>query len=407
VPEVLDPVQAALQRDEAGDRSREGSRSARLDALRALAAMMVLLAHASFIANDGHAGPVGTALRQMLGAGVLIFFSLSGYLIAGPFLRALVTGDALPRTAPYLVRRAARIYPAYWLAFAAVLILLWPAGGVEPYQVPVHVLLLQSSWPAVGEPSAIFFVAWTLGVEVAFYALVPLAAALLRRLHPRPWRPERLALVVLGAGVASLAWTYFVNVHVGNATSRPALVARIGLQTWLFTFAPGMLVALLAMAPSHPLRRLFARPALTLPLVVALWGAAYALERSGSAWVHNTEQLAYVLASGALLGTVVAAGPWIRPFARVLAPLGLVSYGIYLWHDIVVEVIRRHPSAGVHGGAGAWLADIAIVTAITVPIATASWLAIERPSIHWAAAWARRRRAVPQAAAARLGQEPT
>src|SRR3954463_4951905 len=142
--EADDPVAAALARDETGDRSAERARSAPLDAVRALAALMVLVAHASFVANDGVAGPVLTALRQMFGAGVLIFFSLSGYLIAGPFLRALAAGDELPRAVPYLVRRAARIYPAYWLALGAVLVLLWPAGGVEPYQFPVHVLLLQS-----------------------------------------------------------------------------------------------------------------------------------------------------------------------------------------------------------------------------------------------------------------------
>src|SRR5262249_10509534 len=147
-------------------------------------------------------------LRQMLGAGVLIFFSLSGYLIAGPFLRALVDGRPLPGIRSYLVRRVARIYPAYWLAFGAVLLLLWPPGGVRAYQVPVHLLLLQSSWPVNGEPTAIFFVAWTLGVEMAFYAFVPLAAWALRAIHPRPWRPGRLAAVVLAGGVASAAWSY-------------------------------------------------------------------------------------------------------------------------------------------------------------------------------------------------------
>jgi peptidoglycan/LPS O-acetylase OafA/YrhL len=122
--EPLAPVDIALRRDETVDRTAERNRSAVVDSVRALAALMVLVAHSSFIANNGTPGAVGLALRQMLGAGVLIFFSLSGYLIAGPFLRALVDGRPLPSISTYLVRRATRIYPAYWIAFAAVLILL-------------------------------------------------------------------------------------------------------------------------------------------------------------------------------------------------------------------------------------------------------------------------------------------
>src|SRR5439155_18197128 len=133
-----------------------------------------------------------------------------------PFIRALVEGTPLPRTGPYLLRRATRIYPAYWLAFGAVLLLLWPQGGVRPYQYPVHLLLLQSSWPHAGEPTAIFFVSWTLGIEIAFYVFVPIAAALAHALHPRPWPVGRLALVVLALGLASLAWTYVGNVHLAH-----------------------------------------------------------------------------------------------------------------------------------------------------------------------------------------------
>jgi peptidoglycan/LPS O-acetylase OafA/YrhL len=403
--EPMDATDVALRRDEVGDRTRERNRSAVIDAVRALAALMVLLAHASFIANDGHASDLGTALRQMLGAGVLIFFSLSGYLIAGPFLRALVSGEELPRVGPYLVRRAARIYPAYWVAFAAVLILLWPAGGVRAYQFPVHLLLLQSSWPVAGEPTSIYFIAWTLSVEVAFYVFVPLAALALRALHPKPWPPGRLAAVVVGAGAASVAWTYFGNVGLASDASRPALVARIGLQMWLFAFCPGMVVALAALAPGRSrawnwFRRLMATPVITLPLTVALWGAAYAMETSTSAWVSSSDQVAFVLASGLLLGTVVVAGPWLRPVVRVLAPVGLVSYGIYLWHFIVIEVVWHQTSIGLRGQGWAWLGDCLLVMAITLPIATLSWFAVERPLMRRAAAWARRQRASAAAAPA-------
>ncbi|MDQ6804747.1 MAG: acyltransferase [Actinomycetota bacterium] len=385
-------VDVALRRDETADRTTERNRSSVVDAVRALAALMVLFAHASFIANNGYPGSVGHAIRQMLGSGVLIFFSLSGYLIAGPFLRALVDGRPLPRISSYFVRRAARIYPAYWIAFAAVLVFLWPPGGVRAYQFPVHLLLLQGSWPVNGEPTAIFFVAWTLGVEAAFYAFVPLAALVLRTVHPGPWRPGRLAAVVLVGAVASAAWSYIAATQLGAHRSRLVLFSEIGLQVWLFAFCPGMIIALAATASGwERFKRLMAMPWLTLPAAAALWGAAYAMEQSSSTFLVNTYQTVFVLGSGLFLASIVVAGPWIRPFVRVLAPIGLISYGIYLWHDIVVQMIWKHSSIGFTGGPVAWIGDCVLVAAITLPIAAVSWFGVERPSIRHATAWARRR----------------
>jgi peptidoglycan/LPS O-acetylase OafA/YrhL len=409
--EPLAPVEVALARDETVDRTSEHNRSGVLDAVRAVAALMVLIAHASFIANNGYPGSVGLALRQMLGAGVLIFFSLSGYLIAGPFLRALVDGRPLPRISSYFVRRAARIYPAYWVAFAAVLLLLWPAGGVRAYQFPVHLLLLQSSWPVNGEPTSIFFVAWTLGVEAAFYAFVPLAALVLRAAHRGPWRPGRLAAVILTGAAASAAWSYVAATQLGGDRSHLVLLAEIGLQVWLYAFCPGMIIALAATAGAQGaawrrLRRLLAMPGLALPAAAALWGAAYAMERSSSVFVVNNYQVVFVLGSGLFLGTVVAAGPWVRPIARVLAPIGLISYGIYLWHDIVVQLIWHHSRVGFTGGPAAWLGDCLLVAAITLPIAALSWFALERPVMRRAAAWARRRGAVAAVGATASGGAP-
>jgi peptidoglycan/LPS O-acetylase OafA/YrhL len=402
--EPLAPVEVALARDETIDRTTERNRSGVVDAVRAVAALMVLIAHASFIANNGYPGAVGLALRQMLGAGVLIFFSLSGYLIAGPFLRALVDGRPLPRVSSYLLRRAARIYPAYWIAFAAVLIFLWPSGGVQAYQFPVHLLLLQSSWPVNGEPTSIFFVAWTLGVEAAFYAFVPLAALLLRRVHREPWRPGRLAAVVLGGAVASAAWSYIAATQLDGDRSRLVLLTEIGLQVWLYAFCPGMIIALAATAGAESagwrrFKRVLAMPWLALPAAAGLWGAAYAMERSSSVFLVNSYQLAFVLGSGIFLGAIVVAGGWVRPFVRVLAPIGLISYGIYLWHDIVVQVIWHHSSIGFTGGPAAWIADCVLVATITLPIAAVSWFALERPVMRRAAGWARRRAPAAQSPA--------
>ncbi len=393
-------AQAALAREPGADRTTERNRSAALDAVRAIAALMVLLAHASFIADNGYPGPVGMAVRQMLGAGVLIFFSLSGYLIAGPFLRALVAGAPPPPIRAYLLRRAARIYPAYWLALGAVVILLPPPGGVRAYQWPVHLLLAQSSWPHAGEPTSIFFVAWTLGVEAAFYLFVPLAALVLRALHPRPWRVGTLLGAVVGAGALTAVWAYLAPVELGSDTGLLSLLARIGLQVSLYAFCPGMALALANIAAERnaPLLRrpgLLGHPGAMLPAAAALWAAAYAMERSGERILALNYQVPFVLASGLILAAMATEGRLTRRLSRLLAPVGLISYGIYLWHDTVVQLVWRHSRLGWHGGGAAWAADSVLVLAATLPLAALSWLAVERPAMRAAARWARRRAPVP------------
>ena len=391
--EPVDPAAAALTRSDTGDRTQPGNRSQVIDALRAIAALMVLADHTTLTIP----GPVATAISRMLGVGVFLFFAISGYLIAGPFLRALVRAEPLPRIWVYATRRAARVYPAYWIAFLAAVLLIPPRSGIHPYQIPVHLLLLQSSWPHAGEPEAILGVAWTLGLEIAFYIFVPLAAMLLRALHPAPWRPGRLAALVVGAAAASVGWTYFVIVHLGSSTATLALVAHIGLQMWFFAFCPGMLIALATLAQEENgewawFRRLVERPAIPLTAAAVLWAGGYAMEHTNLPWFVATSTPMYVVACGLVVGCMVTAGSWIRRPAAVLAPLGLISYGIYLWHFIVIQYIWGHTSIGIYAVGLHWLADVVLAVTITFLLAAASWLGIERPLMHQAARWASGRR---------------
>src|SRR3954454_14857883 len=152
-------------------------RWASVDALRAIAALMVLASHAPLLALAETTGAAKNVSR--LGVGVWIFFAASGYLIAGPFLRALLDGRPAPVVRRYAVRRAVRILPAYWVAFAAIL-LLGGASLTHLWQLPVHALLAQGFVP--GELKSLYLVAWSLGVEAIFYVLVPLFAFGVRRL---------------------------------------------------------------------------------------------------------------------------------------------------------------------------------------------------------------------------------
>jgi peptidoglycan/LPS O-acetylase OafA/YrhL len=403
--ERVEPVeQLTLARDRDRDRTDTVNRSTVVDMVRAVAALMVLVAHSSFISAGRSGDDLTATVRQGLGDGVLLFFVLSGYLIAGPYLRALVSGAPFAPASGYLLRRAARIYPAYWIAFFAVVVLLAPDQGVQPWQVPVHALLLHSSWPVLGEPTAIYFVSWTLGIEAVFYLLVPVAAAALRAIHPRPWSVRSLALVVVGLWAASAFWhTETPRLGLG---ARLDFALQIGIPVWVFAFCPGMLIALMAMG-SHGaawarVKRFLRQPVPIVGIAAGLWALAHWTQYGGSGLPPRFYTPILSVACGLLVNLALTAGSWIRRPAQLLAPIGLISYGIYLWHYVVIEMLRRHSRIGFRGGVGAWLGDVLIVLALTLPIAAFSWFRVERPLMRRAAAWARRRRNVvaPEAATA-------
>src|SRR4051794_35589245 len=105
-----------------------------VDALRGIAALLVVANHASLMGalsyaeSDRH--PAALALHGTGAGGVSLFFALSGFLIAGPYLAALLEGRAGPDVRRYARRRMTRILPAYWIALTAAILLLTPAAGL-------------------------------------------------------------------------------------------------------------------------------------------------------------------------------------------------------------------------------------------------------------------------------------
>jgi peptidoglycan/LPS O-acetylase OafA/YrhL len=85
----------------------------------------------------------------------------------------------------------------------------------------------------------------------------------------------------------------------------------------------------------------------------------------------------------------------IRRFlrSRVMVKLGLVSYGIYLWHLVWLRQVKEWTNEGSIG-ASIWT-WFAVTIALTLVSATVSWLVLERPLLSLAQRWTRRPRPVP------------
>ncbi len=225
-------------------------RWASVDAVRALAALMVLAAHAYQLGGPRIAGTGTGRVTGALADGVWLFFAISGFLIGGPFLVALVRGRPLPPAGRYAVRRVARIMPAYWIAFGAILVFVTGSAVVHWWQVPVHALLLHGLVP--NENQRLYFVAWTLGLEAVFYVLVPLGAVVVVRLRRR--REGRidvdwLARILLGLWAFTVVWGIAIALaHPFGPDGTLRVVFSVPLQVvGLGNFCPGLLVFLAEM----------------------------------------------------------------------------------------------------------------------------------------------------------------
>lgn len=342
-------------------------RAPQLDALRGVAACLVLIAHASRLSLPEDRRSTWTTVEASLGqAGVVLFFVLSGYLIGRMWVDS---HHPTPRLAYYARRRVMRIWPAYALAYVATVVLIHPPDLGPPSQWALHLLLLHSWVP--GEYVAVFPIGWTLGVEAMFYLVAPLLPRSSRR------------LVKLWVGSVVLA---VIGGLIAPAVSDPSGWVgplRYSLPPLFGLFCPGLIVA----ARPLWLERWRSQPLAVCATMVLFLVMAVVLGYQEPVWLRDLQYQAFAIAFGALLLLAIdRPGLAARPL-RPLAALGTISYGLYLWHNTLMIVLL---DAGVRAPWGSWSAGAAMLLVVTVPIAWLSWVVVERPAIRLAARTGRR-----------------
>jgi peptidoglycan/LPS O-acetylase OafA/YrhL len=360
-----------------------------LDGLRALAALSIVVYHTATFsrASEGQVGLSPYLAR--LNVGVAIFFVISGFLLYRPFVAMRVGLSPQVRVRDYARRRALRIIPAYWVALTLLAIYPGLQGVLGPHwwvyygfgQDYAQSTEIQGLGPA-----------WSLGCEVVFYALLPVIAAILNRVMARPsrrlsWLVELSVLLALSA--LSAGWRAYADSHPGTPPSTFA--------TTFAWFAAGMGLAVISVHLGRRPRALtqVARYAwLGWPLAAAAYvGICRGLGLSGAfVFAQKTTVTQDMGVYG--LSAVVAAGLALPAVfrsptgrigrilgARPVAWLGLVSYGIYLYHWPIAEKLNGgYTSAGDAPVRFLWLTGATV--ALAVAAGAASYYAIERPVLR-------------------------
>jgi len=355
-----------------------------LTGLRGVAAAAVLCFHLwpyvggprLRLGGTGYAYPLD-ALAACGYLGVDLFFVLSGFLLALPFLAAVRGERTWPSLATFFVRRARRVLPALWVQIALLFVLGLVLTGSMPFGLRtalLHGLFLQH---LVKEPGEINSLYWTLPIEWWFYFTLPLAAMAFR--YARWWL--LLAAVLLGVLLFRLQchdWLWEGRWEVGFSYK-----AIVHLRARYDQFFLGVLAAWFHLATARGWRWRGAVAAIGLLGLLALLPSIAArgdlFFKADYPWL-----LVHYSVVGSLLAALVygAAGGvrWLEAlFAnRVVNWLGLVSYSLYLWHNPILDLVHRmHGFDPDHRLLGAALALAAILLV--------SWLSyrfVERPFLR-------------------------
>jgi peptidoglycan/LPS O-acetylase OafA/YrhL len=371
------------------------------DGLRAIAAGAVVLVHVSLISGytARQSGTVGPYFARGE-AGVYLFFLISGYLLYRPFVAARFDHAPGPGLWSFARRRALRILPAYWVALTILVVLfdVRERNDISSLRdVVVYYGFLQIYFKStlVGGLQQ----AWSLCTEMSFYVFLPIWAVAMRRTRRRDesvdrvFKVELVALVVLYAVGIVTRWLVVRDFPPGNV----AVDYRLDwLPTNADLFALGMG---LAVAREWALRR--REPVRVLELAGRFPGACWAIA-AVAYWAVSTRahltlgvgadtprqwmarQVLYAATAFFLLLPAVF-GPQDQGLVRrvlrskLMVGAGLISYGVYLWHEGVLDIWMR--ARDIRPFAGAFLPMVTVAVLGTVAIATLSYVLVERPAL--------------------------
>ena len=371
------------------------------DGLRAIACLLVVWHHTAQKLNPEGLPPLA-GLLQFLGmrgeVGVSMFFVLSGCLLSVPFWAAFVEREPFPSIKRYSLNRAARIVPAFWLNLIICNILAVVMFNLEfNWQKFVSAFLFLNSYHySTFFPTEINGPLWSIGLEVSCYLLLPIVLYLIFRIaRSTAWAYVGLitAIVVLQAINPLIIQVFMTD----NDQKGWQFGIDGGAKQWLpywniSTFFSQFLIGSLAALVIVHLRSKETKPTRIFDfafIATAIQAIILVVSRLTPGWEDSFTQQPYLSPFFAIFmaGLLVFAShsKYVSQVLdnRLFSWLAKLSFGIYLWHAVVIEVIARKFVANyVFSGltdVWQWVFFSAIVLGSAIAIAALSWRLLESP----------------------------
>ncbi len=313
-------------------RDRKLPRLLTLQAARGVAANLVVLAHLH-AADSVWAGARDLPTFWYSGtAGVDLFFVLSGFVMV-----AIAGRNVGPLE--FIWRRAARIYPTYWLTLSALLSLMVAHAVIHSYEFEVPGSLWRSLLLIPQRSAPLLPVSWTLVFEMYFYLIFTIFLA------------TRVPLI---AGLA--AWTIVVCVivlvtpdHVANSP-----IAHVVANPMIAEFMIGGIIGILwrhRFLPGHLIAGTIGLGALAVSIGYLAPSVSLEINRHFDAWRVVLFGVPAALILYGLAGTELLINS--LPLPTLMVKLGDWSYATYLMHWLVIPLVAKAFSlVAPAGGAG-------------------------------------------------------
>lgn len=344
------------------------------DLIRLIAALEVVIGHSVEFLDvtvPPWLEPAYVVLRWF--PGVPVFFALSGWLLTGSLERR-------PDLRDYARNRMLRLFPALWACVLVTLVILGGAGLL--FRMPLGRLVafvaaqlsIGQTWApspidtfGLGAPDTPNMSLWTIRVEVGFYIALPVLLLGGRRLMRTARRLDILLAVI---AVASFA----VQAGWGDPAGEDGLppVGRLIVNSpapYLWLFVAGVLMR------RHQDAVLAALQGRTW-----CWLALFMVARAAVYWRYEATGGAAPVAALGVANLVLLAPAFALAFSadprvqRLRPPID-ISYGVYLWHGLVINVIVQWALA-----TGAVAGLITLVSALV--LGTLSWFLVEAPALN-------------------------
>jgi peptidoglycan/LPS O-acetylase OafA/YrhL len=359
-----------------------------LDGVRAIACLSVVMLHINLITTRDIQLWTPQSIPSVLSAlafagdtGVTLFFILSGFLLFQPYAKSLLFDDAAwPSARQFYLRRALRILPVYYISLLLMVIIFRPAyfqvGHLRDW-VFFLTMFMDSSATTYKQINGPF---WTLAVEWQFYLILPWLALGISWLVRRGSLRRRVSLLIASLGIVA-TWgilTRFLGVYLSGNPGATFILpwsvmhyilpfiygpTNAGLHgKFLEDFATGMLISSLfilaqRLSREYSFHRVMQQYAPWLLVLGLTWLTIMAM------WKFNTNQphtwsffdplngayniigeFGFALGYGFCVTAVLFGQDWLkRPFEWApLRWIGVISYGVYMWHLLLLESLTSH-----------------------------------------------------------------
>lgn len=338
----------------------KASKLPRIDGLRAVSALLVILYHYGYTFIPA-------------GFGVMVFFVISGFLITWLLLKEREKSGTVSLKNFY-IRRALRIFPAFycfWICVTVLLIVLhrsiiWPQAissfcYVANYYQGLH-----------GYPSTAYALTWSLSVEEQFYLLWPLTFLLLSK------SPKKLAITV--CAMIGAVWIYRLTLHFTHLAPEEYIYTSFDTRIDHLLIGCALAIALRFGFLSRVWLQLGRRSA---------WMGATLLLILGSMSLGYRYGIAYRNTAGFIVDPMLVAVLLVQLLSFTsrwttwldwppIAYLGTISYATYLYHEVAMGAV----GALVHRFQLPQWVTLAGGLAVVYAVASISYVIIERPCLR-------------------------